>query len=84
MKYILITFLPLILGILFIVKAQAIAKGFCAFGKWIWRVSTFGATDMGAFYQVDKTASTFKLFGVIFIAWSVLLVGIGAHAYFLG
>ena len=82
MEAFLIVVAPFILGSLLIWNASDLARVFCGMGKRIWKIGTFGKTDMAVFYQEKGARSAFKGFGVILIAWSVMMVGFGIHAVF--
>jgi multisubunit Na+/H+ antiporter MnhG subunit len=64
--------IPLLIGILLFVKAEIIGNGFCKLGKTIWKVGTFGMTDMKTFYQEAHAKIVFEIFGILFVTGSVL------------
>jgi hypothetical protein len=47
-----------LVGLACIVFAQKIGVGFCRLGKSIWKITTFGLTDMHWFYREAKAPFT--------------------------
>ena len=73
----------LILPIIFILFGCAclifprqIGVGFCKLGKWIWKTSTFGLTDMRWFYPEDKAPALFRIFGLFLLAGGILFMAL--------
>jgi len=58
-------------GIACLVRPLQIGVAFCRLGKATWKISTFGLTDMGRFYQEEKAAATFRKLGAGFILLSL-------------
>lgn len=74
--------IPLLIGILLFVKAELIGNGFCKLGKAIWRVGTFGYTDMKMFYQEAHAKIVNKIFGILLITWSISFACFSAYGAF--
>ena len=69
--------LPIILiifGSICLIFPHQIGIGFCKLGKWIWKTSTFGLTDMGWFYPEDKAPYLFRIFGIFFLAGGIVFL----------
>jgi hypothetical protein len=67
-----------IFGLIVAVYSQQAGLLFCKAGKAIWKISTFGLTDMHWFYPEDKaprvmrqTGICFCLIGMVFVALSI-------------
>jgi len=43
--------------------ATVIGSMFCRIGKKVWRICTFGLTDMAVFYPEEKAGRIFRLMG---------------------
>lgn len=54
---------------------------FCRIGKFIWRTSTFGLTDMRWFYPEDKAPRMMKITGICLILGSLLFTGLYAASF---
>ena len=63
-----------LIGLTLIVFAKRIGLGFCRVGKVIWKMMTFGLTDMHWFYREESAPTTFRVMGVILMGISILLL----------
>lgn len=61
----------LIAGVLCLKYPRQIGIAFCRLGKAIWRVGTFGITDMAFFYPEAKAPRVFKTAGIMLIIFSI-------------
>jgi len=62
------------LGLAMVIYPEQLGRGFCKLGKAIWKVSTFGLTDMRWFYPEDKAPKIFRLMGVFWILFGVIFL----------
>ena len=74
-------FCGLLVGMAFIIFPRQAGVGFCKLGKWIWRTSTFGLTDMRWFYPEDKAPSLARLIGVFLVAVTLLSMVLFAMSF---
>ena len=64
----------LLIGIVLIRWNRPLAIGFCRIGKAIWRVGTFGLTDMGWIYDENTAPKAFKLLGIVSVLQGMILI----------
>jgi len=69
----------LLVGVLLFLKAETIGSGFCKVGRAIWKVGTFGLTDMKAFYQEAHARIVFRIFGVVLVVGSLVFACISVY-----
>lgn len=63
----------LLAGLACVLWPQKIGVSFCRIGKAIWRVITFGLTDMRWFYSEERSPTAFRSMGVALILLSIPL-----------
>ncbi len=71
--------IPFLIGVVFFVYAEWIGKLFCKLGKLIWRLGTFGLTDMNMFYQDAHAKIVFKMFGVLFMIGAIVFAAFSIY-----
>ena len=71
----------LVIGIAATFFRERTVEWFCRYGRATWKRTTFGLTDMAAFYQEDKARQTFRLLGPIFLCVGLLLVWVCFQAF---
>ncbi len=60
-----------VFGVLSVIFPERLGIGFCRLGKTIWKIGTFGFTDMRWFYPEDKAPRIFRTLGILFIVVSL-------------
>ena len=68
----LLALIPLGLGIVCLFRPKQVGLAFCCLGKTIWRVSTFGLTDMRWFYPEDKAPRIMRMLGIMLILAGII------------
>jgi hypothetical protein len=79
--FIVVPLLLIIAGILCLIFQRPIGIAFCRLGKGIWKVSTFGFTDMRWFYPEDKAPGIFRIFGIALVLFGMVLLTIGILSF---
>jgi len=69
----------ILFGVACLIFPQQLGVGFCKLGKWIWKTSTFGLTDMRWFYPEERAPSLFRIFGAFFLVGGIVFMAL----YFL-
>jgi hypothetical protein len=80
--FIILPIFVLAFGIACFVFPKQTGVGFCRLGRRIWKLTTFGLTDMRWFYPEDKAPSLFRLSGIFVILLGVWLVIVSALSFF--
>lgn len=57
------------------------AEWFCRFGRALWRRTTFGLTDMAAFYQEEQAKRVFRLLGPVFLCAGLLVAWASVQSF---
>ena len=70
----LILYVPIILGAVMLLFARPVGNWFCRTGKANWRTLTFGATDMGRFYNEKRTPMTMRIVGAGFLLFGIIFL----------
>ena len=60
------------LGVTLAIYSKQAGVGFCRLGKTIWRINTFGLTDMRWFYSEERAPRTMRLMGIVLCLMGIM------------
>lgn len=71
----------LLIGLAFAIFPVQSGTLFCRLGKTIWRIQTFGLTDMHWFYREDKVGPVARRIGIVFVLFGLIFGGFAIASF---